>query len=46
MEEILSPYFGSMVMFVKECEAAVERGALEQYRNTESEWKTDYTESR
>ena len=35
VEEILSPHFGGMISFVKECESLVERGALEHLKNQE-----------
>ena len=35
IEEILSPHFGGMMAFVKECETAIERGSMEAFRNQE-----------
>ena len=37
IEETLMPYFGEMMMFVKECELATERGALDTYKHQERE---------
>ncbi len=36
IEEILSPYFGGMMTFVKEAESVIERGEAEKLKNHES----------
>ena len=35
IEEALMPYFGELMMFVKECELAAERSGLDAYKHQE-----------
>ncbi|XP_053380589.1 vacuolar protein sorting-associated protein 52 homolog isoform X2 [Mercenaria mercenaria] len=35
IEEVLTPHFGGMIMFVKDCEAHIERGNMEALRHEE-----------
>ena len=37
IEEALMPYFGELMMFVKECELAAERSGLDAYKHQERE---------
>ena len=36
IEEVLTPHFGNMIMFVKDCEGVIERGSAESLRHEES----------
>jgi len=36
IEEVLTPHFGGMIAFVKDCEACIERGNMDALRNEES----------
>ena len=38
IEEVLTPHFGNMIMFVKDCEGVIERGDTEAFRHEESEF--------
>ena len=38
IEEVLTPHFGNMIMFVKDCEGVIERGNPEALRHEDSKW--------
>ncbi|KAH3798933.1 hypothetical protein DPMN_152537 [Dreissena polymorpha] len=44
IDEVLTPHFGGMIMFVKDCEGCIERGQLDALKNEEmkgfnADWK-------
>lgn len=45
IEEVLTPHFGNMIMFVKDCEAAIERGNMDLLKREEGMLKENIEHS-